>query len=172
MAHWQHGTRGGSGGAVGRVSIWSGLCAVLGHEDRHAPLRAYVKGLLFPGGRKSVEPMAARIDPRHVRARHQSMHHFVANAGWVREVLRNARDYALEPLERHAPVAPFASGSLRSSSDQIRGASQTHLSPGDRARRSLAVTVAELTVVSLADLYVVSFAEPAAVSFGELTAVR
>ena len=26
--------------------------------------------------------MAARVDPRHVRARHQSMHHFVANAPW------------------------------------------------------------------------------------------
>jgi len=71
------------------------LCAVVGHKDRHAPLRAYVRGLLLPGERKSVEPMAARIDPRHVRARHQSMHHFVANAGWEeRELLRAARDYA------------------------------------------------------------------------------
>jgi hypothetical protein len=25
---------------------------------------------------------AARVDPRHVRARHQSMHHFVANAAF------------------------------------------------------------------------------------------
>jgi SRSO17 transposase len=84
------------------------LCAVLGHKDRHAPLRAYVKGLLLPGERKSVEPMAARIDPRHVRARHQSMHHFVANAAWDdREVLRAARDYALAPLERHAPVGAW-----------------------------------------------------------------
>ena len=52
--------------------------------------------------------MAARIDPRHVRARHQSMHHFVANAPWDdREVLRAARDYALGPLERHAPVGAW-----------------------------------------------------------------
>jgi SRSO17 transposase len=48
------------------------------------------------------------VDPRHVRARHQSMHHFVANAAWdERAVLRSARDYALEPLERHAPVAAW-----------------------------------------------------------------
>jgi SRSO17 transposase len=84
------------------------LSAVIGHADRHGPLRAYVKGLLLPGERKSVEPMAARIDPRHVRARHQSMHHFVANAAWdEREVLRAARDYALDPLERHGPVAAW-----------------------------------------------------------------
>jgi len=84
------------------------LGAAIGHADRHEPLRAYVTGLLLPGERKSVEPMAARIDPRHVRARHQSMHHLVASAPWdERELLRSARDYALEPLERHAPVGAW-----------------------------------------------------------------
>ena len=74
------------------------LEAVIGHADRAGPLRAYVKGLLLPGERKSVEPMAAKIDPRRVPARHQSMHHFVASAPWdEREVMRVARDYALEP---------------------------------------------------------------------------
>jgi SRSO17 transposase len=33
---------------------------VLGHADRRAPLRAYATGLLLPGERESVEPMAAR----------------------------------------------------------------------------------------------------------------
>jgi len=84
------------------------LEAVIGHADRAAPLRAYVKGLLLPGERKSIEPMAAKIDPRRVQARHQSMHHFVASAPWdEREVIRVARDYALEPLERHAPVGAW-----------------------------------------------------------------
>ena len=86
------------------------LGAAIGHADRREPLRAYVTGLLLPGERKSVEPMAARIDPRHVRARHQSMHHLVASAPWdARAVLRRARDYALEPLERHAPVGAWVS---------------------------------------------------------------
>src|SRR6266403_1417126 len=58
------------------------LTTALGHQDRHGPVRAYVTGLCLPGERKSIEPMAARVDPRHVRARHQSMHHFVANAAW------------------------------------------------------------------------------------------
>ena len=33
----------------------------LGHADRWRPLRAYSTGLLLPGERKSVEPMAARV---------------------------------------------------------------------------------------------------------------
>lgn len=84
------------------------LTAVLGHADRHEPLRQYLTGLLLPGDRKSVEPMAAKIDPGHVRARHQSMHHFVAHSSWDGEaLLRVASDYALAQLERHAPVSAW-----------------------------------------------------------------
>jgi SRSO17 transposase len=84
------------------------LAAVLGHADRREPLRAYVTGLLLPGERKSVEPMAAKVDPHRVQARHQSMHHFVAAAPWDEAaLLRVARDHALEQLERHGPVAAW-----------------------------------------------------------------
>jgi SRSO17 transposase len=84
------------------------LAEAVGHADRQAPLAAYLTGLLLPGERKSVEPMAARLDPRHVSRAHQSMHHFVANAPWeAREVLAVARDYALAQLERHAPVGAW-----------------------------------------------------------------
>ena len=31
------------------------------HADRVEPLKSYCKGLLLPGERKSVEPMAARL---------------------------------------------------------------------------------------------------------------
>ena len=58
------------------------LAEGLGHADRHAGLTGYCTGLMLPLSRKSVEPMAARIDPLHVSAKHQSMHHFVAKAGW------------------------------------------------------------------------------------------
>jgi SRSO17 transposase len=82
------------------------LACAVGHVDRQEPLRAYVTGLSLPGERKSVEPMAARVDPRHVRARHQSMHHLVANAAWEdTAVLRVARDQVLEAMERHGAVA-------------------------------------------------------------------
>ena len=84
------------------------LGTVVGHADRRGPLRAYVTGLLLPGERKSVEPMAAKVDPEHVAARHQSMHHFVANAAWDEAaMLRVARDYVLTQLERHAPVGAW-----------------------------------------------------------------
>ncbi len=87
------------------ASFVDGLAQALGHADRREPLRAYLTGLLLPGDRKSVEPMAARIEPRRVAARHQSMHHFVASAPWdAGALLERARDHALEAFERHGPV--------------------------------------------------------------------
>jgi SRSO17 transposase len=84
------------------------LGRAVGHQDRREPLQAYVTGLCLPGERKSVEPMAARVDPRRVRARHQSMHHFVANAPWQdAPVLKVARDWVLEQMERHGAVAAW-----------------------------------------------------------------
>src|ERR687897_171601 len=77
------------------------LTTALGHRDRHGPLRDYVTGLCLPGDRKSIEPMAARVDPRHVPARHQSMHHFIANAAWDdAAVLRGARQTVLAAFGR------------------------------------------------------------------------
>jgi SRSO17 transposase len=58
------------------------LAAGLGHLDRHAGLKGYCTGLMLPLSRKSIEPMAARVDPLHASARHQSLHHFVAKAEW------------------------------------------------------------------------------------------
>src|ERR671928_674958 len=58
------------------------IAAVLEHASRAAAARAYCTGLLLPGTRKSVEPMAARIEPARVGARHQSLHHVVAKAEW------------------------------------------------------------------------------------------
>jgi SRSO17 transposase len=78
---------------------------VLGHADRRAPLRAYTTGLLLPGERKSVEPMAARVDPARVGAAHQSLHHFVAKAPWDDATLLEAvRDYALPAMLERGPI--------------------------------------------------------------------
>ena len=49
------------------------LGETLGHADRRGPLRAYATGLLLPGERKSVEPMAARVDPARVSVRPRSI---------------------------------------------------------------------------------------------------
>ena len=64
------------------------LAGGLGHMDRHAGLKGYCTGLLLPLPRKSVEPMAARVDPLHASARHQSLHHFVAKAAWSDDAMR------------------------------------------------------------------------------------
>ena len=81
------------------------LAAALGHADRAAPLKAYCTGLLLPGERKSVEPMAARVDPGRVQAAHQSLHHFVAKADWSDEaVLALVQVQALPALERQGPI--------------------------------------------------------------------
>jgi SRSO17 transposase len=84
------------------------LSGVLRHKDREEPLRAYLAGLCLPGERKSIEPMAARVDPRHVRARHQSLHHFVSNAPWEDgAVLEVARSWVLNQMERHGAIAAW-----------------------------------------------------------------
>jgi SRSO17 transposase len=36
----------------------------------------------MPGERKSMEPMAARLSPKAVSAKHQSLHHFVSESPW------------------------------------------------------------------------------------------
>lgn len=58
------------------------LYEAVGYPGRRESLKAYLCGLLLPGKRESVEPMAAKIDQRRVGARHQSMHHLVAKAAW------------------------------------------------------------------------------------------
>ena len=50
----------GEGSDARFASDVAGLSGCLGHADRVAPMRSYRTGLLLPGARKSVEPMAAR----------------------------------------------------------------------------------------------------------------
>ena len=76
------------------------LAAGLGHMDRHAGLKGYCTGLMLPLSRKSVEPMAARIDPLHASARHQSLHHFVAKAEWSdEEMLRRVSQWVVPKMD-------------------------------------------------------------------------
>ena len=76
------------------------LAAGLGHADRHSGLKGYCTGLMLPLARKSVEPMAARIDPVHASARHQSLHHFVAKAEWSdSELLRRVCQWVVPQMD-------------------------------------------------------------------------
>ena len=77
-----------------------GMTKVIGHADRAEPLRDYCLGLLMPGERKSVEPIAAITAPARVSAKHQSLLHFVANAPWSNErVLGRIQELTLPIIE-------------------------------------------------------------------------
>jgi SRSO17 transposase len=82
-----------------------GLSGVIGHADRARPLRDYCTGLLLPGERKSVEPMAARTAPERTAAQHQSLLHFVGNACWSdANVLAKVREMVLPAIENDEPI--------------------------------------------------------------------
>jgi len=85
-----------------------GLAEAAGHADRSVPLRSYCTGLLLPGERKSVEPMAARLAPTNVRRMHQSLHHLVADAPWSDEaVLDRVLDFVLPAMLDRGPVVAW-----------------------------------------------------------------
>ena len=82
-----------------------GLSSVLGYADRSGPLRDYCTGLILPGERKSVEPMAAKTAPARTAAQHQSLLHFVGVATWSDEkVLTKVRELVLPAIERQGPI--------------------------------------------------------------------
>ena len=70
----------------------------LGHADRHAGLSGYCTALMLQLSRKSVEPMAARIDPLHASSRHQALHHFVAKSEWSDAALMAGVREWVQPL--------------------------------------------------------------------------
>src|SRR4051812_39154684 len=81
------------------------LAEVIGHADRAAPLRDYCRGLLLPGDRKSVEPIAAVTAPARVSAKHQSLLHFVANAPWSDErVLSRVQELTVPVIEHSGAI--------------------------------------------------------------------
>jgi len=85
-----------------------GLAQAAGHQDRQEPLKNYCKGLLLPGERKSIEPMAARLDPGCVEAMRQSLHHMVAKAPWSDEtLLAQVRKQVLKVLQKQGPVVAW-----------------------------------------------------------------
>ncbi len=51
----------------------------LRHEAQRQWAPIYLKGLILPGARKSIEPMAARVAPGET----QQLHHFVSTSPWL-----------------------------------------------------------------------------------------
>ena len=84
------------------------LAEAAGHADRKLPLKNYCTGLLLPGERKSVEPMAARLAGDDVQRMHQSLHHVVADAPWSDEaVLDRCLETVIPALLREEPIVAW-----------------------------------------------------------------
>ena len=76
------------------------LCEALQHNDRNAGLIGYCQGLMLPLRRKSVEPLAAHLEPDRVSARHQSLHHsFRSRSGRMRRCSRVYRQWVLPHMD-------------------------------------------------------------------------
>jgi hypothetical protein len=71
-------------------------------------VKNYCKGLLLPGERTSIEPMAARLDPKNVQPMRQSLHHLVAKAPWSDEsTLSEVRNQVLPAMRKQGPVVAW-----------------------------------------------------------------
>jgi SRSO17 transposase len=81
------------------------LGSVIGRAGRTKRLRDYCVGLILPGERKSVEPMAARTNPAHVSAQHQSLLHFIGVGDWSDEkVLAKVSELVLPAITQQGSI--------------------------------------------------------------------
>src|SRR4051794_40175238 len=93
------------GGQARFAAYVDAITVVLGHADRAAPFRSYCAGLLLPGDRKSIEPIAARVEPARVQAAHQSLHHLVAKSEWSDDaVLATVHGHVLPIIHKRGPI--------------------------------------------------------------------
>lgn len=72
---------------------------------RDEVLFGYCRGLLIPNERKSMEPIAVRMDPEHAQASREAIQQFITDSKWNYEaLLRGVREYALPLLLRTGPM--------------------------------------------------------------------
>jgi len=133
-------------GSESRFSAFvEGLVRVIGHADRARPLYDYCIGLIMPGERKSVEPMAAITAPDRLSAQHQSLLHFVGKGAWSDEhVLSKVREMVLPALERHEPIKVWIiddTGMPKRGKHSVGVASQYCGQLGKQANCQVAVTL-------------------------------
>jgi SRSO17 transposase len=138
-----------------------------GHKTRRRMCPLYVSGLIGPGDRKSVQPMAARLAPGD----YDQLHHFIADGVWDaapletellvqadrlvggKDAVQVIDDTAMPKKgDRSVGVAPQYASSLGSRSPQwltssrcLRSASMTCLRAMIHARPILAMEVLALS---------------------------
>src|SRR3954451_22884178 len=69
-----------SRGWEGELELWlAPFLSALGREAQRRWAPVYLKGLILPGERKSVEPLAARVAPGGT----EQLHHFIGGSPWA-----------------------------------------------------------------------------------------
>jgi SRSO17 transposase len=87
------------------TTFTTALGSTMSNRVRARCVGGYCTGLLLPGDRKSIEPIAARIAPQNASAEHQRLMHFVNEADWSDEkVLAKVRELVLPGIEQHGGI--------------------------------------------------------------------
>jgi SRSO17 transposase len=80
----------------------------MGRTERKLGLKDYCSALMLPLKRKSIEPLAAAVDPYHLQAMHQSLHHFVTASPWSDDaVLGAVQDWVLPRMSLKPDALTF-----------------------------------------------------------------
>ena len=105
------GLKSGRRGSESRFSAYvEALSSALGHADRAVPFHSYCAGLLLPGDRKSVEPMAARVQPGRVQANGAAVDIEQAGKGDGQQNGRNGHIHFGEPHQDQINFSAVESG--------------------------------------------------------------
>ena len=113
------------------------LVAMLGRSDRRVAAARYVEGLLTPGQRKSIEPMAERLGVDS-----QSLQQFVTDSPWSDEaVWRSIRQEVIPHLEPVEAWVVDETGWLKQGSHAVGVSHQYCGAVGRQARCQVSVEV-------------------------------
>jgi len=114
------------------------LVAQLGRSERREGATLYVQGLLVPGERKSIEPMAARVG-----ADSQKLQQFIADSPWdEQEVWRAIRREVVPVMEPLAAWIIDETGWLKQGKSSVGVAHQYCGAVGKQANCQVSVEVA------------------------------
>lgn len=111
------------------------LIADLGRSERRESAALYVQGLLMPGHRKSIEPMAERL-----RVDSQKLQQFMADSPWVeRQVWRAIRREVIPLVEPLQAWVVDETGWLKQGNDSVGVSHQYCGAVGKQAQCQIAV---------------------------------
>ena len=111
------------------------LVAELGRSERRESAALYVQGLLMPGQRKSIEPMAERL-----RVDSQKLQQFISGSPWLdRQVWQSIRREVIPVVEPLQAWVVDETGWLKQGKDSVGVSHQYCGAVGKQAQCQIAV---------------------------------